>query len=108
MLRIQQGLDFTINLRSIWCPGREALVRWNHSERGLLLPGELLNDIRNLELDISLGEWFINIARSMPVADFIGCAVYFCLLPLYMQAHKRQFSNKKGRIIRPLVTFGNV
>lgn len=77
--------------------GTEALVRWNHPERGLLLPGNLLNDIRNLELDISLDEWFINIARSMPVADFIGWArnsgVYFCLFhsngqPLCMQAHK--------------------
>ncbi|MDD5470825.1 MAG: EAL domain-containing protein [Sideroxydans sp.] len=44
--------------------GAEALIRWNHPERGLLLPGEFLRVIENTELEIVLGDWVI--------ADAIG------------------------------------
>ncbi len=71
MLRIQQGLDNQefelyyqpkVDLSTRQLVGAEALIRWNHPERGLLLPGEFLSDIRNSELEISLGEWVINTA----------------------------------------------
>ncbi len=39
--------------------GVEALIRWHHPERGLLLPGEFLRVTDNTELDIVLGEWVI-------------------------------------------------
>ena len=42
--------------------GAEALIRWNHPERGLLAPGEFLHAIENTELDIALGEWVIETA----------------------------------------------
>ena len=37
--------------------GAEALIRWRHPKRGLLLPAEFLRQIENTELDIKLGEW---------------------------------------------------
>ncbi len=40
--------------------GVEALIRWNHPERGLLLPGEFLRVIENTELEITLGDWVIS------------------------------------------------
>lgn len=73
MRRIRQGLDNQefelyyqpkIDLATRQVVGAEALIRWNHPERGLLLPGEFLNDIRNLELEIKLGEWVINTALT--------------------------------------------
>ncbi len=73
MLRIQQGLDNQefelyyqpkVDLATLQVIGAEALIRWNHPERGLLLPGEFLNDIRNSELEIRLGEWVIDTALS--------------------------------------------
>ena len=39
--------------------GAEALIRWRHPERGLLLPAEFLLPIENTELDIEIGEWVI-------------------------------------------------
>jgi diguanylate cyclase (GGDEF)-like protein/PAS domain S-box-containing protein len=39
--------------------GAEALIRWNHPERGLLLPGEFLRVIENTELEIEIGNWVI-------------------------------------------------
>jgi len=39
--------------------GVEALIRWQHPERGLLLPADFLGVIENTEMDILLGEWVI-------------------------------------------------
>ncbi|MDO4764944.1 MAG: bifunctional diguanylate cyclase/phosphodiesterase [Eubacteriales bacterium] len=39
--------------------GTEALVRWNHPEKGLISPGEFIPQIENENLIIKLGEWVI-------------------------------------------------
>jgi diguanylate cyclase (GGDEF)-like protein/PAS domain S-box-containing protein len=37
--------------------GAEALIRWNHPERGVLSPVEFLRHAENTDLDIKIGEW---------------------------------------------------
>jgi diguanylate cyclase (GGDEF)-like protein/PAS domain S-box-containing protein len=39
--------------------GAEALIRWQHPERGLLPPGEFLSYLDGSELEVALGEWVI-------------------------------------------------
>lgn len=39
--------------------GAEALIRWNHPQRGLLVPSEFLSVIENTELEVELGDWVI-------------------------------------------------
>ncbi len=51
-----------INLRSRALSGVEALVRWNHPERGLLMPGEFLSSIAGTELVVSMGDWVLEAA----------------------------------------------
>jgi len=53
-----------VNLRthSLW--GVEALVRWNHPERGLLFPGAFLPQIMGTELIVSMGDWVLREALS--------------------------------------------
>jgi diguanylate cyclase (GGDEF)-like protein len=46
-----------INLRTKEMVGAEALIRWQHPERGLLFPAEFLRHIDNTDLDIEIGEW---------------------------------------------------
>jgi diguanylate cyclase (GGDEF)-like protein/PAS domain S-box-containing protein len=46
-----------VNLRTKKLVGAEALLRWNHPERGLLSPAEFLRQVENTELDIQIGEW---------------------------------------------------
>lgn len=46
-----------INLVSRELVGAEALIRWRHSERGLLSPAQFLRYIEKTDLDIKLGEW---------------------------------------------------
>ncbi|MDD5177630.1 MAG: diguanylate cyclase [Sterolibacterium sp.] len=40
--------------------GAEALIRWQHPEQGLLLPGEFLHYLDGSDLEIAVGEWVIN------------------------------------------------
>jgi EAL domain-containing protein (putative c-di-GMP-specific phosphodiesterase class I) len=44
--------------------GAEALIRWNHPQRGLLLPGEFMRAVENTELEIELGEWVVATATE--------------------------------------------
>ncbi|MDT8992286.1 EAL domain-containing protein [Curvibacter sp. APW13] len=42
--------------------GMEALIRWQHPERGLLAPGAFLPEIEDDELAVTLGEWTLQSA----------------------------------------------
>lgn len=51
-----------VNMRSGAVVGAEALLRWQHPERGLLLPGAFLPLIENDLFSVKLGEWVIDTA----------------------------------------------
>ncbi|APW46962.1 EAL domain-containing protein [Rhodoferax antarcticus] len=51
-----------VNLRTGKVVGAEALIRWQHPERGLLAPAAFLADIEGHALGIALGEWVISTA----------------------------------------------
>jgi EAL domain-containing protein (putative c-di-GMP-specific phosphodiesterase class I) len=44
--------------------GAEALIRWQHPERNLLLPGEFLPVIEDHPLAVDIGEWVIDTALT--------------------------------------------
>ena len=48
-----------VSLRSGDVVGVEALLRWQHPERGLLSPQEFLSLIESTELTLPLGEWIL-------------------------------------------------
>ena len=71
--RIRQGLEDNefelyyqpkVNLQTKEMVGAEALIRWRHSERGLLTPAEFLRPIENTDLDIRIGEWVMATALA--------------------------------------------
>ena len=47
--------------------GAEALIRWNHPERGLLVPGEFLDQIEHGPLAVDVGTWVLETACSQAV-----------------------------------------
>lgn len=53
-----------INLRTRALSGVEALIRWNHPERGLLLPGSFLPEIAGTELIVAMGDWVLESALA--------------------------------------------
>ncbi|WP_347986410.1 EAL domain-containing protein [Methylomonas sp. AM2-LC] len=61
------------NMRTGKIIGAEALIRWQHPERGLLAPGIFLPVIENHPLAIELGEWVIDQALTqMEIWKFTG------------------------------------
>jgi len=48
-----------VNMKSGAVIGAEALIRWQHPERGLLAPGAFLPLIENHSISVVLGEWVI-------------------------------------------------
>ncbi len=53
-----------IELASGNIAGVEALIRWHHPERGLLLPAEFLPFIEDSDLEIHLGNWVLDTAMA--------------------------------------------
>jgi EAL domain-containing protein (putative c-di-GMP-specific phosphodiesterase class I) len=51
-----------VNMRTGTVTGTEALIRWQHPERGLLNPLEFLPVIENSHMMIEVGEWVIDTA----------------------------------------------
>ncbi len=50
------------NLASATFDGVEALIRWQHPERGLLLPEEFIDVVENTDLILTIGEWALKTA----------------------------------------------
>ena len=53
-----------VNMRTATVTGVEALIRWQHPERGLLNPIEFLPIIENNPMSIEMGEWVIETALT--------------------------------------------
>ncbi len=53
-----------VNMRTGTVIGAEALIRWQHPERGMLPPAAFLPTIEDHPLAIAVGEWVINAALS--------------------------------------------
>ncbi|NOR51011.1 MAG: PAS domain S-box protein, partial [Gammaproteobacteria bacterium] len=49
-----------VNMRSGEVVGVEALIRWQHPQKGLLLPGEFLPAIEHTSLIIEVGNWVLH------------------------------------------------
>jgi diguanylate cyclase (GGDEF)-like protein/PAS domain S-box-containing protein len=48
-----------VNMRTGEVVGAEALIRWQHPQRGMLYPGSFLADVDEHPLGLSLGEWVL-------------------------------------------------
>ncbi len=57
-----------VNMRTGAVMGAEALIRWQHPERGLLAPADFLPLIADHSLAIQLGEWVLDTAMNQIAA----------------------------------------
>jgi diguanylate cyclase (GGDEF)-like protein/PAS domain S-box-containing protein len=53
-----------VNMKTGAVIGAEALIRWQHPKRGLLLPADFLPLIEDHPISVDVGEWVINTALS--------------------------------------------
>ncbi|TCJ11805.1 EAL domain-containing protein [Parasulfuritortus cantonensis] len=57
-----------VNLRQGRMVGLEALLRWRHPERGLVMPGEFLPQVEHDDLIVEIGTWVIRRALAQMAA----------------------------------------
>ncbi|MDO8988157.1 MAG: EAL domain-containing protein [Sideroxyarcus sp.] len=53
-----------VDMRTLRLVGAEALIRWNHPERGLLSPAEFLTAVEGTTLEVELGDWVVTTALA--------------------------------------------
>ena len=75
--------------------GVEALIRWNHPGRGLLLPGQFITLAEETGLIVPLGEWVIHEALRQGVA---WRAAGLCPLTIAVNLSPVQF--KRGDVVQ--------
>jgi diguanylate cyclase (GGDEF)-like protein/PAS domain S-box-containing protein len=75
--------------------GHEALVRWQHPERGLVMPGEFIPLAEETGLILGIGEWVLREACRW--ATFIGAAAHNggAGLQVAVNLSARQFNDPK-------------
>lgn len=65
-----------VNMRTGVVMGAEALIRWQHPEKGLLPPAEFLPIIQDSDLSIAVGDWVIGEAlRQIDVWRRLGLVI---------------------------------
>jgi diguanylate cyclase (GGDEF)-like protein/PAS domain S-box-containing protein len=77
-----------VNMRRGSVIGAEALIRWVHPERGLLLPGEFLPQIDNHPLSIELGDWVIE--RTLTQMEHWQAAGFTIPISINVSAYQLQ------------------
>ena len=107
--RIRQGLqdgEFVlhyqpkVNMRTGAVIGAEALIRWQHPERGLLAPAAFLPSIENHPISIDVGEWVIATAlRQMADWKALGLDVPVSVNIDAMQLQKEGFSQRLSQLL---------
>jgi diguanylate cyclase (GGDEF)-like protein/PAS domain S-box-containing protein len=84
--------------------GVEALVRWNHPERGLILPSHFIPLAEETGLIVPLGEWLLRKAgeqqkRWMASGKYVG-KIAVNLSP--RQLRQRDFADRLGQILEEI------
>ena len=97
-----------VHLRTGEIIGMEALIRWQHAERGLLPPGEFLPWIEGTDLDVPLGDWVLEAAlqqierwvdAGIPLAVSVNVSAKQLQRPNFA-AHLRQILERHPKVPR--------
>lgn len=84
-----------VNMRNNTVIGAEALIRWQHPERGLLPPAEFLPVVEGSELDIPLGEWVLAEAlRQLDIWHRMGYPISVSINISTRQLEHPEFTHK--------------
>lgn len=79
-----------VNMRTGQVIGAEALIRWQHPKRGVLLPEDFLPIIENRSLCIDIGEWVLDTALTQ-MAEWQSAGLS---IPVSVNVGARQLQQK--------------
>jgi diguanylate cyclase (GGDEF)-like protein/PAS domain S-box-containing protein len=86
--------------------GVEALVRWQHPERGLILPGEFIDLAEKTGLIIPLGQWVLQAACQQLVAWSVDVATRDLSIAVNVSARQFRQSDFAQQVLELLRTSG--
>ncbi len=90
-----------VDLRNNTVVGVEALIRWRHPERGLLLPAEFLPLIEDHPISVELGEWVISTALAQIAAwQAAGLNLPVSVNVGALQLQKTGFASRLNELLR--------
>ncbi|MDX1587758.1 MAG: EAL domain-containing protein [Oleiphilaceae bacterium] len=101
-----------VDLRDGSIIGMEALIRWQHPQKGLLPPASFLSQLEDSELELPVGEWVINTAfdqlelwrdqgRTLPLCINIGAN--HLLNPHFIE-HLRNSLARHSQVMPPMIS----
>lgn len=85
--------------------GAEALVRWNHPERGLVSPAEFISVAEEIGLIVPLGEWILNQACAQAV-KWVSAAGYRPFIGVNLSSRQFQDGNLTAIVEKALARSG--
>ena len=85
--------------------GLEALVRWNHPERGLLLPGGFIGIAETSGLIMPLGQW-VQIEACRQMRDWLDAGIAPPVLAINLSAMEFKTPEIEEQIIRTIEKYG--
>ncbi len=89
-----------VNMRTGAIIGAEALIRWQHPERGLLAPATFLPVIENHLLSVELGEWVIATAlEQMADWQIAGLEIPVSVNIGALQLQQTNFANRLEELL---------
>lgn len=84
-----------VNMRTGKVVGAESLVRWQHPERGLLLPGMFLPVIEDHPLSIELGKWALDaVLRQMEEWQAAGLELFVSVNVSAIELQQPDFTDR--------------
>jgi predicted signal transduction protein with EAL and GGDEF domain len=95
-----------VNMRTGEVIGVEALIRWHHPNRGLVLPLELLSAIENHAVSLKVGEWVIDTALSQ-ISQWQNLGVNLPI-SVNVSAYQLQQANFTNRLVALLAAHSDV
>jgi predicted signal transduction protein with EAL and GGDEF domain len=95
-----------VNMRTGEVIGAEALIRWHHPNRGLVLPLELLSAIENHAISLKVGEWVIDTALSQ-ISQWQNLGVNLPI-SVNVSAYQLQQANFTNRLVALLAAHSDV
>ena len=95
-----------VDMRSLQLVGAEALIRWNHPERGVLAPSEFLLAIEGTTLDVELGDWVVT--RALAQLDEWHQAGLMLELSINISARHLQTVDFPWKLKRKLLRYPNL
>ncbi|HEN5724125.1 TPA: EAL domain-containing protein, partial [Legionella pneumophila] len=95
-----------VELKTAKVVGLEALLRWQHPEKGLLLPKQFLSDLNNHPLSLQLGDWVLHQVLQQ-IEKLLACNIKIPI-NINVSAYQLQSPNFVKKLLDTLAQYPSV